>query len=480
LQSSTPAPVNDFQPSGVVPFIVPYISAPETQEFARCARVQGFAQRHQAAVCVMMKLGLLFGAVIVAFGGTDGAVHLPVSSNVHPVGRQSTGSATAGQVVGNASNLVDGSRLCTLTQCQMGELVCQSLLNYQGPQKKAQVCITNGDSINASISAGSIYSSDVKKALPFPDLAIVLEVPGSTLLAALEHGFRGLGNMSSSGQYPQVGGLNVTVDYTAPAGSRVRSVLVGGEPLASSQKYTVVTNSFLADGGYGYSWKGYTNLTGKPSTINSIVEDYLRTHNPYEPVLPSRVKGTVIAKSTSRIDGSSKCLTAECQLGDLACDALLAHADAQLCIVNGGTFSGSIDAGNITPEDVYKAIVFADKEVVLRIPGSTILSALEHGVNSANGSFPQVAGLKYTYDPKAKSGSRVSSVSVGSSAVVPSKEYVLVTVDYLANGGDGYTWPGSTLVKSRSGDLRLIVEEYLSKRSPYTSPALGRITTTSK
>lgn len=172
-------------------------------------------------------------------------------------------------------------------------------------------------------------------------------------------------------------------------------------------------------------------------------------------------------------------------MSDLLCDALLAYADADLnpdaCVVNGGSANSSIDIGDITTEEVYTAFPFPDYAVVVKVSGTTLRAALEHGLGLGNssapsGGFPQVAGIKVTYSRSAAAGSRVRSVQINGVPLVPSKQYTLVTIDFLANGGDGYTWPGAIVLEAHGRDMRIVVEEYLVRKSPYTPvaiPAMG-------
>jgi 2',3'-cyclic-nucleotide 2'-phosphodiesterase (5'-nucleotidase family) len=390
-------------------------------------------------------------------------------------------------IIGNASSVIDGSVVCSVTECQMGNLVCDALLEYSGYATDAQACLTNADSINGSLAAGAITAGELASALPFTDYAIVLEVPGSTLKMVLEMGLSAIGNKSRGGRFPQIGGMNLTVKSSAPVGSRIQSLTIGGKPVVASKKYAVVTNDFLADGGYGFTWPGKKNVTGYSARIvNDIVTEYLKKHNPYAPARVGRTANTVVGKATAPIDGSrSKCRSGECQMADLLCDALLAYADADLhpdaCFVNGGSANSSINSGDITTEEVYSAFPFPDYAVLVKVSGSTLRAALEHGLglgtaSAPSGGFPQVAGIKVTYSKSAPVGSRVRSVQINGVPLVPSKQYTLVTIDFLANGGDGYTWPGAKILEAHGRDMRIVVEEYLVRKSPYTPvaiPAMG-------
>ena len=51
------------------------------------------------------------------------------------------------------------------------------------------VCLTNGGGIRADLPAGDVTFGDVTAVLPFGNTVEVLEVSGSTLREALEHGY---------------------------------------------------------------------------------------------------------------------------------------------------------------------------------------------------------------------------------------------------------------------------------------------------
>ena len=49
----------------------------------------------------------------------------------------------------------------------------------------------------------------------------------------------------------------------------------------------------------------------------------------------------------------------------------------------------------------------------------------------------QVAGLAFRFDPASPEGKRVVEATVGGELLDPDKTYRVVTIDYLAGGGDG-------------------------------------------
>jgi 5'-nucleotidase len=85
---------------------------------------------------------------------------------------------------------------------------------------------------------------------------------------------------------------------------------------------------------------------------------------------------------------------------------------------------------------------FENPIVMMQVSGKTIKEALEHGVAEVgvrvSGRFPQVSGLKFSYDARQPVGSRVTEVTVGGQPLDESKLYRLTTNNFLAEGGDGY------------------------------------------
>ena len=157
----------------------------------------------------------------------------------------------------------------------------------------------------------------------------------------------------------------------------------------------------------------------------------------------------VVAQIAAPIDGSREtCRAKECEMGDLVADAMLERVRDQgvsIAIQNGGGLRASIDAGPVTMGEVYSVLPFQNTLATFQAKGSTILAALENGASQyeeAAGRFAQVAGLKYTLDPNAAAGSRISDVQVRDgetwAPIDPEATYKVVTNNYMRGGGDGY------------------------------------------
>jgi 2',3'-cyclic-nucleotide 2'-phosphodiesterase (5'-nucleotidase family) len=92
--------------------------------------------------------------------------------------------------------------------------------------------------------------------------------------------------------------------------------------------------------------------------------------------------------------------SAESNLGDLFCQALLAKATGPaVCILNGGAFQADIPLGPVGLAALQQAYPRNDRVVALAVPGELVLRMLQYGVSGwPNGEqFPQVAGLQYGF-----------------------------------------------------------------------------------
>ncbi len=58
--------------------------------------------------------------------------------------------------------------------------------------------------------------------------------------------------------------------------------------------------------------------------------------------------------------------------------------------------------------------------------------------DSEPGRFPQVSGIRFTFDASRPAGSRVIDVTVNGLPLDDKKKYTLATANFLADGGDGY------------------------------------------
>lgn len=188
------------------------------------------------------------------------------------------------QNVGQTSVDLEGAREMVRTrETNLGNYITDAMIKATG----ADVAITNGGGIRDSISAGNITKGDVLTVFPFTNFAVTLEVPGSVIKEALEHGLTDAPN--SAGKFPQIGGMMVKYDSTRPAGDRVTEITIAGEAIDPNKNYNLVTNDFMSIGGDGYEMFKAYQRTGEYELISEIFENAIRNDGEINPQIDNRM-----------------------------------------------------------------------------------------------------------------------------------------------------------------------------------------------
>ncbi len=138
-----------------------------------------------------------------------------------------------GEVIGEAVVALDGERANVRTkETNLGNLVADVMRDAGS----ADIALTNGGGIRASINAGAITVGDVFTVLPFDNTLVVLEVTGANIKAALERSVSEYPDQL--GAFLQVSGLSFEFDPAKAPGERVVSVSVDNKPLDEKKAYT--------------------------------------------------------------------------------------------------------------------------------------------------------------------------------------------------------------------------------------------------
>ncbi|MFT7594726.1 MAG: 5'-nucleotidase/UDP-sugar diphosphatase [Paracoccaceae bacterium] len=234
-----------------------------------------------------------------------------------------------------------------------------------------------------------------------------------------------------------------------------------------------------------------TEAVGEPISMDgTVAEDGDTVARIAELARPlEEIRNKVVAESAGLINGDrSVCRVQECQIGNLVADAMLdrvADQGVTIAISNSGGLRASIDAGEVTMGDVLTVLPFQNTLSTFEINGQGVIDALENGVSQVEevkGRFPQVAGLTFSWDMSvAPNEGRVSDVMVagkdGFMPIDPAAIYLVVTNNYVRNGGDGYkVFSGDDKNAYDFGpDLADVTAEYLAAHAPYQPYVDGRI-----
>jgi 2',3'-cyclic-nucleotide 2'-phosphodiesterase (5'-nucleotidase family) len=129
----------------------------------------------------------------------------------------------------------------------------------------------------------------------------------------------------------------------------------------------------------------------------------------------------------------------ESLLGNFVADLCLKQAEPlaaeknlkiDFCFFNNGGLRNTLPAGNILMRNIYELMPFDNELVLLVLDGNTTLQLINTIIE--NGGVP-VSGIRILINKTAG-----AQASVQGKPFELSRDYVVLTSDYLANGGDKY------------------------------------------
>src|SRR5436309_2431090 len=270
-------------------------------------------------------------------------------------------------------------------------------------------------------------------------------------------------------------------------------VVIGGhdhDPMTST-----VSGRLIAKAGSDAKWLGVTRvpLSGLPRAVHELVP--ITDQTPSDPEMAGLIKrytdqlardlAVVIGETTVPLDARNQAVRQqEAALGNYIADVMRTAVDATVTITNGGGIrtNAIFPAGPIRRRDVFAWLPFGNVVVKVAIRGSAIRAALENGVSQwdqLGGRFPQVSGLRYTFNPTRPVGSRITEVRVGDRLLEDDALYTVATNDFMLRGGDGYATlaSGEVLIGPAGGPLIVTAVLDAVQKARTISPGIeGRIT----
>jgi 2',3'-cyclic-nucleotide 2'-phosphodiesterase (5'-nucleotidase family)/predicted AlkP superfamily phosphohydrolase/phosphomutase len=207
------------------------------------------------------------------------------------------------------------------------------------------------------------------------------------------------------------------------------------------------------------------------------------------------------ADSCGRLDGRL-CESLE---GNIVTDAMRLTFETDFAITNSGGLRADLTCPTtdnpddfcpaytpppfpITRGQVLGVLPFGNLVATVDVNGAELKTFLENGVSSmpaANGRFPQVSGLCFTYDISAPVGSRVTGVvrqaADGTCTGAPvdltaASMYHIAINDFMAAGGDGYP---NVAARAHSREIMdQTVADWITANTPLAPRIQGRIVCT--
>jgi 5'-nucleotidase / UDP-sugar diphosphatase len=153
-----------------------------------------------------------------------------------------------------------------------------------------QVAIQNGGGLRRTLEKGVITMGDMYEIMPFDNTLVTMELKGSDLKKAIDHGISNpeVGN----GQFA---GLIVEFDKNAEFENRITKItLEDGTPIDMEAYYTVVTNDFLLTGGDKYDFSNARNVVDTFIPIRDVLVEAIKEAKVITPVAVDYLKEAVV------------------------------------------------------------------------------------------------------------------------------------------------------------------------------------------
>jgi 2',3'-cyclic-nucleotide 2'-phosphodiesterase (5'-nucleotidase family) len=344
---------------------------------------------------------------------------------------------------------------------------------------------------------------------------------GAQVVVAITHfGLRGFSNGAPIGELVDfannVGGFDVIFgDHT----DIQYSGIVNGQLVLENRSFgvtyaktsiTVNSKGKVTDRGTTFVSPVAAGVTPDPAIVTMLA--------PYRTALSAALDepiGTVTNTFIRRISGDPAAngnyeRREETPLGDLVADGVRWKYDVQVGYMTGGglrqnlPFSGYLpvdttlrrpSAGyaagppfDVVKGDIYSVLPFNNVIVTRTVTGAQLWDVLENGVSQitcsgagSDGRFPQVSGIKFTFNYNLPAGSRVSGLTLDDGTPVPddtSTSYSFATTSFTNAGGDSYSMLADGQGVSRDLDAAVMLD-YWAANGPNFDPAsypLDRIT----
>ncbi len=282
--------------------------------------------------------------------------------------------------------------------------------------------------------------------------------------------------VNSDQQFRYIGNLMVTFDRNG----NIKAVDGRSGPIATTQE---ALDSMAA----------YLDLPAiqAPAAVREIFEELQQTPTIQDAF--AFVGDTTYPLNGQRIDVRGR----ETNLGRVAADSTLWFTQQEypelsidVALKNGGGIRDTITGPKIIRLTIGAALAFNNRLAVLEMDGEQLLAAMENSISrvpSADGRFPQIAGMTMEYDasrPGIQGQARISEASRIKTLIVTrpngttetlvsnfvatsdlaSRTFVMATNDFLSTGGDGYAaLAASTKLRTTDIGEQLILEQYIKE-----------------
>ncbi|XP_054924306.1 protein 5NUC-like isoform X2 [Dermacentor andersoni] len=201
------------------------------------------------------------------------------------------------RTVGSTKVLLEADeKLCRYRECNSVNLMADSFLDFYANRNSPVSwawSVVNAAVINGGIARDSIRQKsnvtlgDLLGAMPYDSDLVVMDMSGRDLYNMFEYGVSDFTWYPDlNGKFLQVSGAHVVYDFRQPNGRRVASLKVlcancsvpVYKPVRKDQMYSIVTTSFIANGGDGFKFgSGVAKRTEGVSALDVFAKYFSKT-----------------------------------------------------------------------------------------------------------------------------------------------------------------------------------------------------------
>ena len=264
----------------------------------------------------------------------------------------------------------------------------------------------------------------------------------------------------------EVGGIDIILGAQSTAGSiTINDVLIG---YASSIEGSVGRIDLTFAEGQLHS-TGYNLLSikgGQGPSLSGILAGW--TAEVDGQMMPA---AAVIGTSGG---GFGSSLGTSSAMGHLIADLMRIFVGSDLAFVAASNVDPDLPEGPITVLDLFRVYGWANQVVIVSVKGSQIRDFLEGGLKTTGGFF-YPSGLQVVYDPSAKKGDSITSISVGNQPLEDNKSYRATVEDRIATSEGSGKGLADFLDASGRAETGVMIRDLIARHIQTLSQIKGSV-----
>ncbi len=177
-------------------------------------------------------------------------------------------------------------------QNEAGESAIGNLIaDSQRVGMATQFAFMNPGGIRAPLSAGEITYGELFSVQPFGNNMVKIDLTGDQVYTLLNQQWQPQPDGSVRTRFLQISGLTYTWSDARAVGDKVVEIRgADGQPIDRAATFSVAINSFLADGGDGFTiLRSGTNRVGGPVDLDVLVDYVMAATQPFSAAIEGRI-----------------------------------------------------------------------------------------------------------------------------------------------------------------------------------------------